>query len=151
MEKPASAEPKARVTPAARSLALLRELGYLAQVVERFNHHVGPHGVRQDLFGVADIEALAADHTLYVQATPASTLAAHVAKCTEAIYGGKPAVAAVLACPSRRFEIWSWALRGARGKRKLWTCRRHRAIKLDGEDAVSWLELAAWPVEREAR
>lgn len=123
-------------SPTARSLQVLRELGYEAQVVERFLKYAGPHGIRQDLFGLADIEAIAADHTLYVQACPASTLAAHAHKCL-----AEPRLGKLLACASRRFEVWSWALRGERGKRKLWALRRTRAHAHAG--LICFLELSA--------
>lgn len=114
-----------------RSLELLRTLGYEPAVVEKFNYHAGPHGIRQDLFGLADVEAIADDHTLYVQCCSASTAAAHVTKCLE-----EKRLVKLLACTQRRFEIWSWDKRRKRGeKRELWTLRRHRARIVDATAA----------------
>ena len=109
-------------SPTQRSLVALRNLGYVAAVVERFIRFSGPHGTRHDLFGLADVEAINATETLYVQCCPASTLAKHCQKHLQ-----EPRLRVLLACPTRHFEVWSWGKRGARGKRKLWTLRRHRA------------------------
>lgn len=46
------------MTPTQRTLRALREQGRVCAIVERWNQHVGPHGVRQDLFGIIDIIAL---------------------------------------------------------------------------------------------
>jgi hypothetical protein len=116
-------------SPTSRSLQRLKELGYDAQVVERFNAHVPPHGIRIDLFGLADVEAIADDHTLYVQATPASNLAAHVQKCLD-----EPRLRRLIACPARVFEIWSWS---QKARRRPWVLRRYRATLEHGELAFA--------------
>lgn len=46
------------VSPTQRTLRELRQQGRICGIVERFNSFVGPHGVRQDLFGFIDIIAL---------------------------------------------------------------------------------------------
>ena len=38
-----------------------------------------------------------------------------------------------------RIEVWSWALRGERGKTKDWTLRRSRAFVVDGR--IGWAEI----------
>lgn len=68
------------MTPTQRSLAHLREAGYLAAVVERWNAHAR---IRQDLFGVIDILAVRDGETLAVQTTSGSNVAARVAKIGE--------------------------------------------------------------------
>jgi hypothetical protein len=45
-------------SPTQRSLKYLRDAGWICQIVERFNPHVGPHGIRQDLFGGIDLIAI---------------------------------------------------------------------------------------------
>lgn len=127
-------------SPTQRSLEVLRELGYTADVVERFLVHVPPHGIRKDLFGLADLEAIADDHTLYVQATPASRLSDHVEKCL-----AEPRLAALIRCDARRFEIWSWGKRQVKGRSR-WCLRRLRASRSEG--GVAFVELAA-DVKRE--
>jgi len=67
-------------SPTQRSLAHLREQGYTAAVVERWNSHAR---IRQDLFGFIDILALRDGETLGVQATSGSNVSARVAKIAE--------------------------------------------------------------------
>jgi hypothetical protein len=54
------------MSPTQRSLKYLREQGYLAEVVERWNAFAR---IRQDLFGCIDILALREGETLAVQTT----------------------------------------------------------------------------------
>jgi len=68
------------VTPTQRSLRHLREQGYLAAVVEKWNPHAR---IRQDLFGVLDIVAIREGETLGVQTTSASGVSARVKKIAE--------------------------------------------------------------------
>jgi hypothetical protein len=67
-------------TPTQRSLAHLREQGYLVAIVEHWNPHAR---IRQDLFGWIDLLAIRDGETLAVQTT-ASAVAARVKKITEA-------------------------------------------------------------------
>jgi carbonic anhydrase len=64
-------------SPTQRTLALLREDGYLAAVVEHWNPHAR---VRQDLFGIIDVVAVGNRSTIGVQATSYSNVSARVAK-----------------------------------------------------------------------
>jgi hypothetical protein len=66
-------------SPTTRSLKRLRTLGYLCAVVEHWNSHAG---IRQDLFGFADILAVHAgkQETLMVQTTTGSNMAARIRK-----------------------------------------------------------------------
>lgn len=103
------------MTPTARSLAHLRELGYRPAVVEKT---IPRTFVKQDCFGV-DILALKPGHPiLAVQTTSGSNHASRRTKLEEAgfitLWKGAGAV----------LEIWSWEKQGPRGKRKIWTVRR---------------------------
>ena len=103
------------MSPTARSLAHLKELGYTARVVEKWNAFAK---IRQDLFG-ADILALkAGTPILAVQATSGSNHASHLAKLQAGTFINlwKDSGAVI--------EIWSWSQQGPRGKRKAWTLRR---------------------------
>ena len=71
---------RSSVSPTQRSLALLREQGYLCEVVERWNPWAK---VRQDLFGIGDILAIKDEETLLVQTTSRSNLNARVKKISE--------------------------------------------------------------------
>jgi hypothetical protein len=46
------------LSPTQRTLALLRERGWLHDTVERFNPYVGPHGIRVDYLNAFDIIAI---------------------------------------------------------------------------------------------
>jgi hypothetical protein len=70
----------AKTSPTQRSLALLRERGYLTAVVEKFNPHVGLHGIRQDLFGFGDLLAIRKGEVVLVQTTSGGNLAQRVTK-----------------------------------------------------------------------
>jgi hypothetical protein len=101
-------------TPTARTLRRLRRAGWTAAVVERWNPF---GGVRQDLFGFADVLAVReGEPPLLIQTTSASNLAARVAKAL-----ARPELRTWLATGSR-FEAWGWGKRGAKGARKLWRC-----------------------------
>ncbi len=103
------------MSPTARSLAHLKELGYTAKVVEHWNHFAR---IRQDLFG-ADVLALKpGEPVLVVQAT---TGANHAARRVKVEAEG---FAALWIGAGATLEIWSWAQQGPRGKRKTWTLRR---------------------------
>ncbi len=104
------------MSPTARSLAHLKELGYQAKVVEKWNPFAK---IRQDLFGV-DLLALKPDEVLVIQATTGSNHAARRTKLEEAGFIALWNGAGVT------LEIWSWAQQGPRGKRKPWQVRRER-------------------------
>ncbi len=108
--------------PAARSLAELRKQGYYAQVVERW---IPMTRRRLDLYGFIDIVAIdsagALPGVLAVQATSTSNMSARLQKiCTECADEARAWLQT-----GNRIEIHGWAKRGAKGKRKLWTLRRH--------------------------
>jgi hypothetical protein len=50
-----------------RTLRLLRQQGHIVGTVERFNSFIGPHGIRQDLFGFLDLIAIRPDGIIGVQ------------------------------------------------------------------------------------
>tara|TARA_R110000868_G_scaffold314859_1_gene575789 strand:- start:524 stop:832 length:309 start_codon:yes stop_codon:yes gene_type:complete len=64
------------MTPTQRSLAYLREEGYLVAIVEHWNPFAR---IRQDLFGFIDLLAIRRDETLAVQVT-ASGVSSRVKK-----------------------------------------------------------------------
>jgi hypothetical protein len=106
------------VTPTARTLQHLKKLGYTAQVVEQTIRGKGMV-FKRDLFGCIDIIAVGVEAgCLGVQACAAGSHAARLTKAKE-----QPGLADWLRC-GNRFEVWSWAKHGPRGKRKVWTLRR---------------------------
>lgn len=105
------------MTPTQRTLAECRRRQWTAQVVERWNPHAR---IRQDLFGVIDIIALTPDGILGIQACAGASHAARLAKVR-----AEPRMAHWLEAGGL-IAVWSWAKRGERGKRKLWTLREER-------------------------
>lgn len=105
------------MSPTQRSLAFCRKNGWTVQVVERFNIYAKR---RIDLFGVIDLMVLDENGggPLGVQACAG---ASHAARRTKAL--AEPRLAKWLVQPAR-FEVWSWAKQGPRGKRKVWVLRR---------------------------
>jgi len=100
------------VTPTGRSLGLLRQSGYTADICERWVPHT-QH--RRDLFGFGDIIAVrpGAREFLIVQATTAAHVAHRLAKAQKL-----PALAAWLRAGGA-FEVWGWFSRDGR-----WHVRR---------------------------
>ncbi len=109
------------MSPTQRTLARLRKDGWMAAVVEKWNPHAR---IRQDLFGFIDIVAVK-DGTLAIQATSIPNMRAREAKCLDEKLHDK-----VLRwkLAGNRFEVWGWALRGPRGKRKVYTLKRSVCI-----------------------
>ena len=52
-----------------RTLRYIREQGWIAEVVERFNPYAGKFGKRKDLFGIIDIIALGENSIIGIQST----------------------------------------------------------------------------------
>ena len=99
----------AKPSPTSRTLALLREQGYLAEVVEK---KVPGQPISQDLIGCLDILGIGHGRIIGVQATTGSNHAARRKKAQN-----EPRLALWLA-NGGEFEVWSWS------KRKgVWTCR----------------------------
>lgn len=103
-------------SPTQRSLKLLREEGYLAEVVERW---VPGARIRSDLFGFGDILAIGptpVDHgpadLLIVQTTSDSNVSARVKKI-------KGAPAYPIVAKAMRIEVHGWKKVGGR-----WRVRR---------------------------
>ncbi len=121
------------------SLKELRKGGGIAGVVEKWNPHAR---VRQDLFGFIDLVAVVDRPTdrhpwsnpvlLGVQSCRTDDMAAHGRKILES-----PLLSGRLSKwlnTSALFEIWGWAMRGARGRLKKYTLRRvHAVLRPGGE------------------
>jgi len=106
-------------SPTARSLELLREMGYLPQVVEYYHAFSKK---RRDLYGCIDIVAAHPKlGILGVQATSGSNHSARFKKATECpiLYwlqaGGK-------------VQVWSWSKKKADNK---WHCRIQKVLMGD--------------------
>lgn len=113
-----------------RSCQTLKKDGYIYQIVERWNSYAK---IRVDLFGVIDIVAVKADITgvLGVQSTSTDHIMDRIRKAL-----AEPRIRVWLEAQNR-FQVWGWAKRGERGKRKLWTLKiKELALAADGSIEV---------------
>ena len=101
-------------SPTARTLDECRARGWPAQVVERYNRFARR---RIDLFGVIDLVAITPAGILGIQATSGSNHASRRSKIAD-----EPRAKAWLEAGGL-LAVWTYAKRGAHGKRKLWTLR----------------------------
>lgn len=110
---------KSSLSPTQRTIRELRNQGTICGVVERFNQHVGPHGIRQDLFGFIDLIALAPNGIIGVQCCAGSGHADHRKK----IMANE--VVPEWLKSGGRIQIWSWSKRKLKrgGKAERWQPR----------------------------
>ncbi len=105
---------KKRTSPTQLSLKLMRRLGYMCGIVEKWNMHAK---VRQDLFGCIDIVAVGGGVTVGIQACIGDDLTTRLKKIHGLEYEDVPV--------ERRLHDASWQL-VIHGWRKLgsrWVCR----------------------------
>jgi len=102
----------AKTSPTVRSLKILRDSGYSAQVTEKWN----PYGrCRVDLFGFIDIVAIkVVGGTVGVQTTSQSNVSARYHKILAI-----PEAKLWLEC-GNKILLHGWAKKGKVGERKLW-------------------------------
>ena len=109
------------MTPTQRTIRILKDRGMPCAIVEKFNAHIGPHGVRQDMFGIIDVVALDSELTIGVQSC-GNSYAQHLKKFKEERY---QECCDWLSSPYRTLELWAWrkvkAKRG--GKAMVWRPR----------------------------
>lgn len=105
------------MSPTARSLKYLKDNGYIAQVVERFNPF---SHTRLDLFGFIDIVAVKKGEmgVLGVQSTSSTNTSHRVNKSKNTD------LLSIWLATGNKFEIHGWGKKGKSGKRKLWTLDR---------------------------
>ena len=111
------------MSPTARTLKLLRDQGYFAQVVEHWNPHVHR---RVDLFGVIDVVAVSGDvqGVLGVQTTSGDHVSHRLAKMRQ-----NAAVEAWLQA-GNRLVVHGWKKYKKPVDRKYWQCREE-VVTLD--------------------
>lgn len=97
------------MSPTQRSLKLLRERGYTAGIVEKWN----PHARRRfDLFGILDLVAVGNGETIGVQTTSGSNVSSRVAKIQDSE-----------ALAELRAAGWTIVVHGWRKLKSGWACR----------------------------
>lgn len=102
-------------SPTQQALKELRRLGYTVAIVEHWNPFAK---IRQDLFGFIDLLAIKKGEILGVQVTSGEHHSNRATKSKN--HKNYP----LWVASGGRFEVWSFKLGGARGKRKVWTLRR---------------------------
>jgi hypothetical protein len=123
--EPPKKKRKKTKSPTARTLEELRKRGYVAQVVEKWNMHAK---VLQDLFGCIDVVAIGPEGIIGVQATSGQTGGNHSNRRTKML--AEPRAKKWLEAGGKLW-LWSWAQRGARDERKLWTLRAEELTLAD--------------------
>lgn len=110
------------MTPTQRTIRELKNQGRRCGIVERFNARVGPHGIRQDLFGIIDIIALDPERGVIGIQSCGNSFAAHFRKITEE---HAQETKDWLETPGAKLELWAWRkvkrVRG--GKAMVWEPR----------------------------
>lgn len=103
-------------SPTQRSKAHAQSLGYTVAIVERWNPFAK---VRQDLFGFGDLLCMKqGEPLLLVQTTSTGNMASRIKKI-EGLEASK-----VWLSTGNKIEVWGWAKRGDKGKRKVWTIKK---------------------------
>ena len=120
------------MTPTARTLKALRDIGATAEVVERHNHYAGPPhmtcpsckknriGQKKDFLGCLDIIAMLGANIIGVQVTSGANHAARVKKIK-----AEPRALAWLEAGGL-IEVHSWLKKNNR-----WVCRRQEITRED--------------------
>lgn len=88
------------MSPTSRTLKKLREMGYQAEVVEKW---IPGANIRRDLFGLLDIVALREGETLGVQCTSRSNISARVKKFSDSQSVGN------LRRSGWTLQVWGWS------------------------------------------
>lgn len=101
-------------SPTERTLKALRDDGWTAAVVEKWNPHAR---VRNDLFGFIDVLALRGGEVLAVQATSRDNVSARINKIASEELD---ALVREVRDAGWRIEVWGWG-KMASGR---WECRR---------------------------
>jgi hypothetical protein len=91
------------MTPTQRTLKAMREQGRICGMVERFNAHVGPFGIRQDLFGFIDLIAIDPTQGIIAIQSCGQDWAGHVRKIKE-----ERNEAAFEWLKHAKAELWAW-------------------------------------------
>jgi hypothetical protein len=111
------------LSPTQRTIRELKNQGRVCAIVEKWNQYAGPHGIRQDLFGIIDVLALDPDRGVVgVQACAGSGFSAHYRKLTEE---RAQETKDWLSTPGTSLELWAWrkVKLKPKGKAEVWKPR----------------------------
>jgi len=112
-----------RTSAVQRTMQILRRQGSICAVVEKFNPHVGEHGIRQDLFGIVDVLCLdPARGFVGIQCCSGGTRKEHLRKLTE---DKAQECLDWLGTPGGHLELWTWRKLKVKkgGKAMIWKAR----------------------------
>lgn len=110
-------------SPTQRSKAYAESLGYQVAIVERWNKFAK---VRQDLYGFIDLLCLKEGNVLIaIQTTTTGHMNDRIRKIKTLPASWKWITS------GNRLEVWGWALRGKKGKRKKYELKRHVLTGMD--------------------
>lgn len=122
------------LSPTQRTIRALRDQGMVCGIVERFNPYVGPHGIRQDLFGCIDIIALDPERGVIGVQSCGQDFAGHRRKMLEERC---QEVTDWLATPGTVFEVWGWRkLKLKRGGKAMRWRPRLARITIEDDELV---------------
>ncbi len=120
------------MTPTQRTLRELRQQGRRCAIVEKWNQHVGPRGVRQDLFGILDIVSLDPERGVVGVQSCGNSFSAHFHKLTE---DRADECIDWLRTPGTVLELWAWRrVKLKRGGKAMRWQPRVREITLEDFD-----------------
>jgi hypothetical protein len=110
------------LSPVQRTMRALRERGAICAVVEKWNAYGGPHGIRQDLFGIIDIIVLDPSRGVVGVQACGSDFKAHLDKLLTERH---QETSDWLMTPGTHLELWGWRKIHARrgGKAMVWRPR----------------------------
>lgn len=118
------------ITPTQRTLKALRDRGLLCHIVEKFNPHAGPFGIRQDCFGFIDIIALDEGRGIIGVQSTGQAFNSHKNKI---IIDKEIECKAWLLCGGK-VELWGWRkLKAKRGGKAMRWKPRIADFYLDGD------------------
>lgn len=120
-------------SPTQRTIRELKNQGRICAIVERWNAHVGEHGIRQDLFGIIDVIALDPQRGVVGVQSCGQAFSEHFKKLT--IEKAEETMN-WLKTPGTALELWSWRKiklkRG--GKAERWAPRIREIVLADLEE-----------------
>jgi hypothetical protein len=124
------------MTPTQRTIRELKNQGRKCGIVERFNSFVGPHGIRQDLFGIIDIIALDPERGVIGVQACGQDFSGHYKKIT--IDRAQETIDWLMT-PGAVLELWGWRkVKLKRGGKAMRWKPRVREIFL--QDVTGWGE-----------
>ena len=95
----------AGLSPTQRTLRELRSQGRVCAIVEKWNAFVGPHGIRQDLFGIIDVIALDPERGVVGVQSCGSSFSEHLDKL---LNERTQECIDWLETPGTVLELWGW-------------------------------------------